>query len=166
MGSAGEKPGKAAVMQICGDASHCYVLHIIHSGIPPILQSLLEDSTSVKVFRFNPVGVSIAGDATKVLKDYNVHIKDLEDLSRLANLKLGGIPRMWGLGSLTEKLTCKQLNKPSRIQMGNWEAEELSEKQLQYAATDAYASWYLHKELKSFPDATDKKNEEVNAVQS
>lgn len=36
-------------MQICASTDHCYVMHIIHSGIPPILQSLLEDSTSIKV---------------------------------------------------------------------------------------------------------------------
>lgn len=42
-------PGKAAVMQICGDKGNCYVLHIIHSGIPQTLQSLLEDPTVVKV---------------------------------------------------------------------------------------------------------------------
>lgn len=47
--SSGVAPGKAAVMQICGDKSSCYVLHIIHSGIPQTLQSLLEDPTVVKV---------------------------------------------------------------------------------------------------------------------
>lgn len=46
---AGVLPGKAAVMQICGDTSHCYVMHIIHSGIPPSLRSLLEDSSVLKV---------------------------------------------------------------------------------------------------------------------
>ncbi|KAF8402155.1 hypothetical protein HHK36_013107 [Tetracentron sinense] len=131
---------KAAVMQICGDTSHCYVMHIIHSGIPPILQSLLEDSASLKV------GVCIANDAVKVLKDYNVCIKALEDLSSLANLKLGGIRRKWSLSSLTEMLTCKQLEKPNKIRLGDWEADVLSRKQLQYAATDAFVSWYLCQE--------------------
>jgi len=46
---AGEAPRKAALMQICMDTSHCYVIHIIHSGIPTILKSLLEDRSSVKV---------------------------------------------------------------------------------------------------------------------
>lgn len=47
--SSGVPPGKAAVMQICGDKGNCYVLHIFHSGIPLTLQSLLEDPTVVKV---------------------------------------------------------------------------------------------------------------------
>lgn len=46
----GETQNKAAVMQICMDSTHCYVMHIIHTGIPPILKSLLEDTSSTKVF--------------------------------------------------------------------------------------------------------------------
>lgn len=46
----GERPRKAAVIQICVSKSHCFVMHIIHCGIPPLLQSLLEDNSFVKVF--------------------------------------------------------------------------------------------------------------------
>jgi hypothetical protein len=46
---AGEPPCKVALMQLCMDKTHCYLMHIIHSGVPPILKSLLEDSSSVKV---------------------------------------------------------------------------------------------------------------------
>lgn len=45
----GERPRKAAVIQICVSRSHCFVMHIIHSGIPPLLRSLLEDNSFVKV---------------------------------------------------------------------------------------------------------------------
>ncbi|KAJ4956282.1 hypothetical protein NE237_013065 [Protea cynaroides] len=116
----GFAPRKAAVIQICGDSSNCYVMHIIHSGIPPILQTLLEDLTSLKV------GICIANDANKIFKDYNVHVKPLEDLSSLANLKVGGLARKWSLSSLTEMLTCKELEKPDKIRLGNWEADVLS----------------------------------------
>ncbi|XP_052206601.1 3'-5' exonuclease isoform X2 [Diospyros lotus] len=139
-------PGKVAVMQICAGSSHCYVMHITHSGIPQSLQSLLEDPTSLKV------GVGIANDASKVFKDHSVSIKTLEDLSSIANQKLGGDPKKWSLASLAETLICKQLPKPGKIRLGNWEADVLSEEQLQYAATDAFASWYLYQALKSLPD--------------
>ena len=56
------------------------------------------------------MGVGIAGDARKVFSDHNVSVDAIEDLSRLANQKLGGQPKMWGLSSLTEKLTCKQVS--------------------------------------------------------
>ncbi|XP_043720311.1 Werner Syndrome-like exonuclease isoform X3 [Telopea speciosissima] len=144
----GHAQRKAAVIQICGDSSNCYVMHIIHSGIPPILQTLLEDSTSLKV------GICIANDANKIFNDYNVRVKPLEDLSSLANLKVGGLSR-WSLSSLTEMLTCKQLEKPGKIRLGNWEADVLSREQLQYAATDAFVSWYLYQVLLNFPDATE-----------
>ncbi|THG13970.1 hypothetical protein TEA_024839 [Camellia sinensis var. sinensis] len=151
----GVSPGKAAVMQICGDTGHCYVMHIIHSGIPQNLQALLEDPTSVKV------GVGIVNDAFKVFKDHNVSIKGLEDLSGLANQKLGGDPKKWSLASLTEMLICKQLPKPEKIRLGNWEADFLSKEQLEYAATDAFVSWYLHQALNCLPDAADNKCEEL-----
>ncbi|XP_059302869.1 3'-5' exonuclease isoform X2 [Lycium ferocissimum] len=146
----GAPTGKAAVMQICGDKVNCYVLHIIHSGIPQTLQSLLEDPTVVKV------GVGIANDAYKVYRDHNVFVKTSEDLSELANKKLDD-PKKWGLASLTEKLLAKQLPKPSNIRLGNWEANVLSTDQLHYAATDAFVSWYLYQALKSLPEIIDDK---------
>ncbi|MCD9558556.1 hypothetical protein HAX54_015961 [Datura stramonium] len=146
----GVAPGKTAVMQICGDKGNCYVLHIIHSGIPQTLQSLLEDPTVVKV------GVCIANDAYKVLQDHNVSVKALEDLSELANRKLDD-PKKWSLASLTEKLLAKQLPKPSNIRLGNWEANVLSRDQLHYAATDAFVSWYLYQALNSLPEIVDNK---------
>ncbi|PKA46221.1 Werner Syndrome-like exonuclease [Apostasia shenzhenica] len=142
----GEESRKTAVLQICVDSSNCYVMHIIHSGIPPALKLLLEDSSSFKV------GIGIAGDAMKIYREYDIRVASLIDLSRYANLKFGGTRRNWGLCSLTERVTCKQLPKPSKIRLGNWEADELSMEQLHYAATDAFASWYLYQVLKTFPD--------------
>lgn len=142
----GKAPRKTAVLQICLDSSDCYVMHIIHSGIPPLLKSLLEDPSSFKV------GIGIANDASKISREYNIQVASLVDLSRYANLKLGGAPKNWGLCSLTEMLACKQLLKSNKIRMGNWEASELSKDQRHYAATDAFASWYLYQILKTFPD--------------
>ncbi|XVE81253.1 hypothetical protein DITRI_Ditri15bG0048700 [Diplodiscus trichospermus] len=142
-------PGKAAVMQICCDSRYCYVMHIIHSGIPQSLQVLLEDSTIIKA------GVAIGGDAVKVFNDYNVSVEAVEDLSSLANLKLNRDCQNWSLAALTETLVCKELPKPKRIRLGNWELFPLSKEQLRYAATDAFASWHLYQVLKSLPDAAE-----------
>ncbi|KAG5226729.1 Werner Syndrome exonuclease [Salix suchowensis] len=145
----GVLPGKAAVMQICASNSLCHVMHIFHSGITRSLQFLLEDSTVVKA------GIGIGGDRVKVFRDYNVSVKSVEDLSYLANQKLGGEPKTWGLQALTETLVCKELQKPNRIRLGNWEVDVLSKEQLQYAATDAFASWQLYQVLNSLPNAKD-----------
>ncbi|XP_021888961.1 Werner Syndrome-like exonuclease [Carica papaya] len=156
----GASPHKAAVMQLCADSFHCHVMHIIHSGIPPSLQLLLEDSTFLKV------GVGICGDASKVYRDYNVCIKGMDDLSDLANKKIGG--DKWGLASLSEALVCKELQKPKKIRLGNWEVKVLSKEQLQYAATDAFASWHVYEVLNNLPDiiqgVMDKKNEELESI--
>ncbi|XP_057766224.1 3'-5' exonuclease isoform X2 [Salvia miltiorrhiza] len=154
----GVAPGKAAVMQICGDNSCCHVLHLFHSGIPKNLQSLLEDDTSFKV------GMGIAMDAKKVLKDYDVSISTLRDLSDIANQKLGGDRKKWSLLSLTEMLICKQLPKPNIIRLGNWEANVLSDEQLKYAAVDAYVSWYLYQVLNDYPDPVVNEATEMDAT--
>ncbi|KAG8064164.1 hypothetical protein GUJ93_ZPchr0004g38420 [Zizania palustris] len=142
----GDPPCKVAVMQLCMEKTHCYVMHIFHSGVPSILKSLLEDSSSIKV------GIWIDNDARKMLNDYDVHVQPLMDLSYLANAKLDRPPKRWSLASLTETITCRELPKPSNIRMGNWEANVLSKQQLQYAATDAYISWHLYEVLRSLPD--------------
>lgn len=95
----GVLPGKAAVMQICGNTSLCHAMHIFHSGITS-LQFLLEDSTLVKV------GVGISSDCAEVLRDYNESVKSVDDLSYHANQKLGGEPKTWGLRS--SKDSCLQ----------------------------------------------------------
>ncbi|KAL4380285.1 hypothetical protein AHAS_Ahas04G0018200 [Arachis hypogaea] len=143
----GVPPGKVAVMQICHGTSHCHVLHLIHSGIPKNLQILLEDPLILKV------GAGIRGDAAKVFRDYKISVKGLEDLSFHANRKLGGSPHQWGLASLAEKLLSKQLKKPNKIRLGNWETPVLSKEQLEYAATDAFASWHLFQAIKDLPEA-------------
>ncbi|VAH39887.1 unnamed protein product [Triticum turgidum subsp. durum] len=179
----GEPPCKVALMQLCMDKTHCYLMHIIHSGVPPILKSLLEDSSSVKV------GVCIDNDARKMFNDYDVRVQPLMDLSTVANVKLAGPYKRWSLAALTEMVTCKEISllglysllifcfhctnlllccnalhhlqlhvdklpKPGNIRMGNWESFVLSKKQLEYAATDAYISWYLYEVLRSLPDYT------------
>jgi len=48
------------------------------------------------------VGVGISGDCAEVLRDYNVSVKSVEDLSYHANQKLGGEPKTWGLRSSKE----------------------------------------------------------------
>ncbi|PWA77818.1 werner syndrome-like exonuclease [Artemisia annua] len=155
---AGVKQSKASVLQLCVDTARCHVMHILHSGFPENLKSLLGDR------RYLKVGVGIAGDARKVFKDHNVSVDALEDLSSLANQKLGGQPKMWGLSSLTEKLTCKQVLKPNKIRLGNWEANPLSSDQLKYAATDAFVSWYLFEVLNRLPDPDTSTNEAVEVV--
>ncbi|CAN1334267.1 3'-5' exonuclease [Linum perenne] len=157
----GALPSKAAVMQLCADVGQCYVMHIIHSGITPSLRLLLQDYTVIKV------GVGIGNDSTKVFKDYNVSVQAVEDLSYLANQKLGGQPKNWSLKALAETLVSKELPKPKKVRLGNWEVKFLTKQQIQYAATDAFASWQLYQVLKELADTkncTDETSEGVEVM--
>ncbi|KAJ6949136.1 hypothetical protein NC651_003216 [Populus alba x Populus x berolinensis] len=133
---------KTTFTKICGNTSLCHVMHTFHSGITS-LQFLLEDSTLVKV------GVGISGDCAKVLRDYNVSVKSVEDLSYHANQKLGGEPKTCGLCS--SKDSC--LQRESDLETGKQMFYQKNN--LQYAATDAMVSWKLYQVLKSLPDAKD-----------
>ena len=48
----GGVPGKVAVVQLCLESSRCDVMQIVHSGIPPLLATLLEDPSIVKVISY------------------------------------------------------------------------------------------------------------------
>ncbi|KAF2299976.1 hypothetical protein GH714_006518 [Hevea brasiliensis] len=144
----GVLPGKVAVMQLCCGTDYCHVMHIFHSGITETLQFLLENSTLLKV------GVGIHNDSVKFFKDYKISVKAVEDLSYLANKNLAGNLKVG-------------LQKSNKIRLGNWEVDVLSKNQLEYAATDAFASWQLYQVLKSLPDAKDataERSEEVRVV--
>lgn len=136
--------GKVAVIQLCLDYSRCDVMHIIYSGIPSSLYAILEDPTILKT------GVGIHGDVSKLQRDYKLKIQGVVNLSEIANQKLGRW-QSWSLSSLSQALTCKQVEKVPNIRCGDWEACPLSPPQLQYAATDAFASLYLYQILESFP---------------
>lgn len=43
-----------AVVQLCVDSSRCDVMHILHSGIPPSLVTILEDPSILKVICSTP----------------------------------------------------------------------------------------------------------------
>ena len=47
--NAGAQRRKVSVLQLCIDAEYCYVFHVIHSGIPNVLQNILEDPLVAKV---------------------------------------------------------------------------------------------------------------------
>ncbi|CAM6105060.1 unnamed protein product [Calypogeia fissa] len=141
----GEIPSKVAVLQLCLDGRRCDVMQIIYSGIPAALQDLLETPTTLKV------GVGIFGDAFRLRQDYQIATRKIADLSILANKKMKN-PKQWSLAALALELTGKQVDKTRSIRCGNWEALPLSEPQLQYAATDAFASLHLYQVLASFPN--------------
>lgn len=105
----------------------------LNPAIPPALKAFLEDG------QFVFVGCNIRNDANKLFKDFGTEMKSFRDIREEA-FTSGHVDRK--SGSLTEavEMTLKRtLSKSDAVRLSNWEAVELSETQIKYAALDAWA---------------------------
>lgn len=116
-------------------------------ALPPALAQLLADPAVWKV------GCGITGDAAKLHADFGLQcqsVVELEDMARALQreglrwpARTGGLDGMTqGLKSLAAALGTT-LEKPKYITMSDWEFQPLSERQVEYAATDAYAGLWI-----------------------
>jgi len=72
------------------------------------------------------------------------------DLNELALRTFGvdsGRPARVSLASLCDELLDRELPKPKEVRCSNWEAAPLSEEQLRYAATDAWAGFLCFRNI-------------------
>ncbi|CAH0600197.1 unnamed protein product [Chrysodeixis includens] len=121
-----------ALIQLSSFDGYCALIRLNKiKAMPECLKELLED---VNVYK---VGVAPADDGKYLLIDYCVVIKSTLDLRHLA--ERAGI-EAGGLAALASKLLGVVMDKSWRIRCSDWEAQELSEKQLKYAALDAYVA--------------------------
>lgn len=99
-------------------------------------QELLEDDNIIKV------GVVPHDDACLLAQDYSICVASTLDLRHLfsyTDLKPEGLARM------AKSQLNIEMDKNWRIRCSDWEAQELSEKQLEYAANDAHVGIQLFK---------------------
>ncbi|CAH2267814.1 jg5751 [Pararge aegeria aegeria] len=92
---------------------------------------LLEDESIYKV------GVAPKDDARYLTQDYGVYMKgtlDIRHLARLCGYEDGG------LATQSKSLLGIVLDKTWRIRCSDWAAEELSDRQVKYAAADAHVA--------------------------
>ncbi|XP_043107034.1 Werner syndrome ATP-dependent helicase homolog isoform X2 [Puntigrus tetrazona] len=135
------KTKKVAVVQFCSSEEKCYLFHISSmSGFPTGLKMLLEDENIKKV------GVGIEGDKWKLLSDYDIKLKNIVELSDLANKTLRCCEK-WSLDGLVKHLLKKQLFKEKLVRCSSWDDYGLTENQKKYAATDAYAGLLIYRNL-------------------
>lgn len=103
-------------------------------ALPIYLKEIL---ASFEVFK---VGVAVAGDSRKLVADHGLDVGGCVDLRHLVLAYRGcndGHPGKLGLEALAESFLGVSLDKDWKIRAGDWEAETLSERQLNYAANDA-----------------------------
>nr|XP_011740038.1 Werner syndrome ATP-dependent helicase isoform X3 [Macaca nemestrina]XP_011740039.1 Werner syndrome ATP-dependent helicase isoform X4 [Macaca nemestrina] len=153
------KLGKVALIQLCVSESKCYLFHISSMSVfPQGLKMLLENKAIKKA------GVGIEGDQWKLLRDFDIKLKNFVELTDVANKKLK-CTETWSLSSLVKHLLGKQLLKDKSIRCSNWSKFPLTEDQKLYAATDAYAGFIIYRNLEILDDAVQRfainKEEEI-----
>jgi ribonuclease D len=115
-----------AIIQLCTSEGLCGLIRLNKIGrIPQELRDILEDNTILKV------GVAPLNDANLLFNDYSIRVSSTFDLRFLA-LKTGMKPG--SLGNLTKEVINIDLDKDWKIRCSDWEANKLSDAQVDYAA--------------------------------
>ncbi|MFZ2341281.1 MAG: 3'-5' exonuclease [Bacteroidales bacterium] len=129
------KKNKVSLIQLANDELAC-LIRINKVGIPHQLAALLADESVIKagvavhddirflkrIRGFDPLGFV---DLQKFVRDYGIQVSGLKKLAAIV------------LGFRISK----------RQQVTDWEADQLSEAQLVYAATDAWVCHQIYKKL-------------------
>lgn len=126
---------RLALIQICnGPTTWLYRVH--KTGISKILHEILCNKEIIKV------GMAISDDGKKIHHDFGFTPEGLFDISTLSK-ECGYVEN--GLRNLAARVLGGKISKAQ--QTSNWEAEELSEAQQIYAATDAWLGRELYMAL-------------------
>jgi len=128
---------KVALMQIALQEK-VFLIRINHTGLQPEIIQFLENEHILKA------GVALRDDikALQRLKRFEPQgIVELADLAKKAGLEIEGVKKLTGL------LLGFRISKS--VQTSNWEAATLNEKQLSYAATDAWVCLEIFKKLRA-----------------
>lgn len=128
-----------ALLQLSSSEGLCALFRLCcMKQIPKSLRDLLEDDDVIKV------GVAPQGDAQKLAHDFGVGVASTFDLRFLAAMT-GKKPE--GLAKLSKAILDVELDKNWRLVCSDWEAKELSTKQINYAANDAMVAIEVFKIL-------------------
>ncbi|KAJ4706996.1 Werner Syndrome-like exonuclease [Melia azedarach] len=98
--------------------------------------------------RITFVGKEVKNDARKLLEDYGLLVGNVRDVSEMAASKYNDKEFLrLGLSKLVVQFLNVGMEKPKEITMSEWDKEELSDRQIQYAAIDGFVSFKLGFEL-------------------
>lgn len=117
-----------ALLQLATNQGLCVLIRLCEIDyIPSTLNDLLSDA------KIKKVGVEVKRDMQYLYTDYNLRGNgaiDLRDLARRC-----GVPPPHGLAGLAEKTLKVKMDKTFRVR--DWDAVELSDQDIKYAAYDA-----------------------------
>ncbi len=126
-----------ALLQLASD-SECFLFRLNKIGMPEPLRHLLEDKNITKV------GLSIHDDFRNLRKKYELEPDGFIELQQYVtqwNIIDKSLSKLFGI------LFGQRISKSQRL--SNWEAEQLAEAQLNYAALDALACVKIYRHLKA-----------------
>lgn len=156
------KASPLSLLQMASPSGFCALVRLprlICGGktLPRTLLDILADGTILKV------GVGCSEDANKLLQDYGLIVRGCLDLRYLAmkqgnNILCNGL----SLKSLAETILNFPLDKSLLLRCSNWDAENLTEDQVTYAARDAQISVALFLHLLGYPFSRNPYEEEDN----
>lgn len=120
---------RSAVAQVASEHAACLWRLSALRGVPPLLKRLLEEPTVIKVAQ------GAANEVTALREEWGIGAQSFVDLHHIA-LNLRTTPR--SLQGLVALFLHKKLAKEQRLT--DWEQSPLTQAQIEYAATDAWAS--------------------------
>lgn len=128
---------QVALLQLSTN-NRAFLIRVNMTGLPPEIKRLLSDPNLLKA------GAAIRDD-----------VKGLQKISRFTPggfVELQEMARSLGIRDFSLKKLCAILlgfRISKSQQLSNWEADELSSRQMVYAATDAWASLKIYEKLQS-----------------
>lgn len=122
-----------SLLQISTHEGLCLLVRLclLKNNIPNSLKIFLADKRILKL------GVAVRDDGRKLLKDYGMAVHGCVDLRHLAARIRGLAIRQESLQGLAETVLQVKMKKDKAIRCGDWQAETLSDAQIDYAADDA-----------------------------
>ncbi len=127
-----------ALLQLSSHTT-CYLIRLNHLGLPESIKRVLENPDILKI------GVSIHDDFHNLHKISNVNPKGFVELQSYVKdyeIQDNSLSRIYGI------LFGQRISKGQRLT--NWEASELTVRQQEYAALDAYACILIYEHLLNY----------------
>lgn len=120
------------------ERAYLFQIHIEDTH-PPLIQVLKEPGLS-------KVGFGLGGDFRQIQQRFGIRPAATADLDR--TFRQIGYKNAIGAKTAIAMLFQRKLVKSKSVTTSNWAARELTEKQLVYAANDAYAALLVHHALR------------------
>ena len=118
---------------------HTYVFQLHVKKCREVVAELVNSQTLMKV------GFGVKNDLTSLRRALGVVPKNVVDIGKLPELKHNGQP--CGLKNAVARVLGKHFDKPKTMIKSNWSRETLTDRQIQYAANDAFASLLVYNEV-------------------